>query len=252
MEEDASTRPAVAPLYARIASELRDRILDGSYGPGALLPSRNEIAAQFEVSAITAQHALAILRHEGHAQVITGRGHVVRRARPRLTIHARLYGEALGAGPADTLLHKADIYREPLPEDIALPLEASAEETVWVWHAIWAATADRKPVRIHVSWLPGLGQDAEDAIRAISPDLPWPEAIRQITGRAVGTVRQHTHARGASPPEAEAFQIPAGTTVLVCQATTYDAGHAPIEHSRYAWPVEAIRMSDYYKYGPGS
>src|SRR6266704_2251497 len=130
----ASSRPAVAPLYARIAGELRDQILDGTYGPGALLPSRNDIAAQFGVSAITAQHALSILRHEGHAQSITGRGHIVRRRRPRLTVHARVYGEALTDGLLEVLMHRLDVYQEPPPADIALPLEASADEPVWVWH----------------------------------------------------------------------------------------------------------------------
>ncbi len=246
-----SSRPAVVPLYVRIASELRERILDGTYGPGALLPSRNEISAEFGVSAITARDALAVLSHEGRARAIKGRGHIVRRRRPRMTVHARIYGEALADGLRDLLLHRLDVYQEPPPENIALPLQTGAEEVVWVWRAVWAATSDKKPVRIHVSWLRGLAADAGESLRAASPELPWPEAVRQLTGRAVDTVRQHTRARGANPFEAETLEIPPGTTVFVTHATTFDADHQPIEHSRYTWPTEVIRMSDYYRYVPG-
>src|SRR5579859_8217622 len=89
--------PATLPQYVKIANDLREKIRNGTYGPGALLPSRNEIAALYGVSAITAKDALAVLSHEGYAQAIRGRGHIVRRKRPRLTVPGRLYA----AGPVD-------------------------------------------------------------------------------------------------------------------------------------------------------
>lgn len=248
----ATSRPAVAPLYASIASELRERILDGTYGPGALLPSRNEICAEFGVSAITARDALAVLSYEGYARAIRGRGHIVRRKRPRMTVPARLYGGDPSDGLRDMLLHRLDVYQEPPPENIALPLQTGAGEVAWVWRAVWAAASDKKPACIHVSWLPGLTGEAGESVRGISPDLPWPEAVRQITGHPPDTVRQSTRARGANPFEAETFEIAQGTTIFVTHATIYDAAHQPIEHSRYAWPTEMVRMSDYYRYAPGT
>jgi DNA-binding GntR family transcriptional regulator len=61
---------------------------------------------------------------------------------------------------------------------------------------------------------------------------------------------QNTRARGANPFEAALFGIPGGTTVLVSHLTTYTAGHQPLEHSRYAWPTDAVRLSDDYPYPP--
>jgi DNA-binding GntR family transcriptional regulator len=249
---DGSQSPAAVPLYAKIADELRGKIRDGSYGPGALLPSRNEIAALYGVSPITARDALAVLSHEGYARAIRGRGHIVRRHRPRLTVPGRLYAPAVTEGTTlDTTLvslDRADVYQEIAPDNIALPL-ASGADLVWVRRAVYLATADHQPVQVHVSWLPGLGSDTADALRGLNPVLPWPQAVQEVTGRVITAVQQNTRARGANPFEADVFGIPGGTTVLVSHLTTYadgPTGHEPVEHSRYAWPTDAVRISDDY------
>ncbi len=240
---------AVVPQYAKIAADLREQIKDGVYGPGALLPSRNEISAMYGVSAITARDALSVLSHEGYAKAIRGRGHIVRRKRSRLTVPARMYAPGASAppGPAVPLEpHRVDVYQEPPPDNIALPLETGADDLVWVRRAVWIAAADRQPTQIQVSWLPDLPAGAEAALRGADPGTPWPAAVHQIIGRAVASVVQHTRARAANPFEAEAFGIPDKTTVLVTHATLYDQRRRPVEHSRYAWPTDAVRISDYY------
>ena len=241
------------PLYAKIAGDLRDKIRDGTYGPGALLPSRNEIAVMYEVSPITARDALSVLSHEGYAQAIRGRGHIVRRKRPRLNVPGRLYAatalEGTTLDPAVLELRQLDVYEETAPDNIALPLECGADP-VWVRRAVYTAAADRQPVQIHVSWLPGLGEDAAAALREIDAGISWPSAVQKVTGRTIATVQQNTRARGANPFEAATFGIPDATTVLVSHLTTYDARRRPIEHSRFAWPTDAVRLSDSYNY-PG-
>src|SRR6266571_4341967 len=122
--------PAVIPHYVRIAADLREKIIDGFYGPGALLPSRNEITAMYGVSAITARDALSVLSHEGYAKAIRGRGHIVRRKRSRLTVPGRFYTGTLDA--AMLMLHRLDVYQEEPPDNIALPLETGDAGPVWV------------------------------------------------------------------------------------------------------------------------
>lgn len=244
-----STEGRELPLYAKIAEELRAQIMDGTYGPGALLPSRNELADMYSVSAITARDALAVLSHEGLAQAIRGRGHIVRRKRPRLNAPARLYAPAEVTGttldPAVLTLRNADVYQEVAPDNIALPLGSGAD-LVWVRRAVFTATADRQPAQIQVSWLPRLIPGGEDKLRGIGPELPWPQAVQEITGRTIATVRQKTRARGANPFEAETFRIPDGAQVLVSHLTTLDPADQPIEHSRFAWPHDAVRLTEDY------
>jgi GntR family transcriptional regulator len=238
----------VIPLYVKIAAELRDQIHDGTYPPGSLLPSRNEITEMFGVSAITARDALSIICQEGLAKAVRGRGHIVRRQRSRMTVPSRLYDTAGPDHGAELSLRQVDVYQETPPDNIALPLE-SGDRPVWVRRAVWAA-ADRQTVQIHVSWIPGLPADAEDAIRAADPAAAWPQAVQKLTGRTVTAVVQYTRARRANPFEASTLGLTDGTTVFVTHLTLYDDDRAPVEHSRWTWPVDAVRISDYYSY-PG-
>jgi GntR family transcriptional regulator len=60
-------------LYHRVAEVLRQRIHDGEYEPGQLLPTEAEMVAEHDVSLMTLRRALALLREEG--LIVTRRGH---------------------------------------------------------------------------------------------------------------------------------------------------------------------------------
>jgi GntR family transcriptional regulator len=239
--------PAVLPQYVKIANDLRDKIQDGTYAPGALLPSRNEITAWYGVSAITARDALALISQQGYARAIRGRGHIVRRKRSRRTLPSRLYTSPEPDGNPPLELQRLDVYQEKAPDNIALPLE-TGDTPVWVRRAIYAAPEDHQPIQIHVSWITGLTGHAETAIRNVSPHTRWPEAVQQLTGRTVTSVQQNTRARRANPFEADVLGLPDATIVFVSHLTTYDPQHHPIDHSRYTWPTDAVRISDHYTY----
>ena len=53
------------PLYVRIESLIRNRILNGQLEPGEKLPTENEFIKQFGVSQITIRNALSNLEREG-------------------------------------------------------------------------------------------------------------------------------------------------------------------------------------------
>ena len=187
-----TTPPAgTGSLYAQIAADLREKIQNGTIGPGALLPGRKQIAAIYGVSQITGQNALVQLSREGYARAIKGRGFVARRKRPPLTVPGWLYatpaadGSFLGGGMLD--LHQLDVYQEIAPGHIAAPL-GSGEDLVWVRRAVHSAADDPEPVQIHHSWLTGLGDDAETALCAHDPAMSWPGAVQQVTGRTIHTV----------------------------------------------------------------
>lgn len=239
---------AVVPQYARIAADLRDKIMDGTYAPGGLLPSRNELIAMYDVSAITARDALSLICQQGYAKAVRGRGHIVRRKRPRLTIPARLYSDAEPDRAVRMELRKVDIYQELAPDNIALPLETGTDSLVWVRRAVYRAVDDLQPIQIHVSWITGLDDAAATAIHQSDPAIPWPAAVEALTGRTVVAVSQHVRARRANPFEADAFGIPDGTTVFVAHLTTYDAERRPVDHSRFTWPTDAVKVSDHYAY----
>jgi len=66
------------PRARQIASDLRQQIVDRTLGPGALLPSEQELARAHDVSRQTARAALQVLEREGLVTVRPRRGRIVR------------------------------------------------------------------------------------------------------------------------------------------------------------------------------
>jgi len=125
--------------------------------------------------------------------------------------------------------------------------------SVWVWRAVYIAVGDRQPIQIHVSWLTGLPDAAEDALRYADPRHRMdPRRCRRSLAAQSPTVLQHTPRASREPVRVGGLGIPDATIVFVAHATTLPtAQRRPIEHSRYTWPTDAVRISDYYSYAPG-
>lgn len=98
----ADPSPAVPSTHG-LPPTLRGKIRDGTYGPGAYLPSRNEITALYGVSAITARDALAVISREDYATAVRGRGHIVRRKRSRLSLPSRPSRSTSAGSPASSI-----------------------------------------------------------------------------------------------------------------------------------------------------
>lgn len=64
----------VEPLYRVVSNTIIERIVDGSYAPGAMLPSEMDLAAQLGVSQGTARKALIELEQKGIIDRRQGRG----------------------------------------------------------------------------------------------------------------------------------------------------------------------------------
>src|SRR4051794_10935682 len=70
------------PKYAVIVNALQARIEDGTYAPGAMLPSETAFMAEFNTSRVTVVRALELLRNDGWIDSEKGRGRFVRAVKP--------------------------------------------------------------------------------------------------------------------------------------------------------------------------
>lgn len=68
---------ATGPLYGRIAEDLKQRIVGGTYPVGTLLPTEEELAAHYAVSRHTVREALRKLREDNLVRSRRGAGTVV-------------------------------------------------------------------------------------------------------------------------------------------------------------------------------
>ena len=63
--------------FKNIYEELAQKMKDGTFQPGELIPSENELAAQYETSRETIRKALTLLSQNGYIQKLRGKGSVV-------------------------------------------------------------------------------------------------------------------------------------------------------------------------------
>lgn len=73
-EARAPTAVAATPLYRKVAELVANRIYDGTWSPGALMPTEFELADEFEVSQGTVRKALNSLETAGLIERRQGRG----------------------------------------------------------------------------------------------------------------------------------------------------------------------------------
>lgn len=77
MANDVRKKPqgaAEGPRYARIQKILEDRVVDGTYPVGSLIPTEIELAAEFTTSRFTIREALRYLREHGYVERRQGVG----------------------------------------------------------------------------------------------------------------------------------------------------------------------------------
>lgn len=77
-EARVTPRSTAWGAYAQIANALREKINDGTYAPGDLLPSEAVLSAEYGVVRNTLRRALAQLEREGLIESLPGRGRIVR------------------------------------------------------------------------------------------------------------------------------------------------------------------------------
>jgi DNA-binding GntR family transcriptional regulator len=74
---------SATPVYVQLANLLRQGIQDGTYPPDRALPSIRTLQQTYGVADGTVQKALRILKDEGLAYTVQGRGIFVAHRRPQ-------------------------------------------------------------------------------------------------------------------------------------------------------------------------
>lgn len=85
----------VIPLYNRIESQIRNKIISGQYEPGEQLPTEDELVRQLRVSKITVRKAMSHLETDGLIVRSQGKGTFVSEgipAKKQLVVSDGVYG----------------------------------------------------------------------------------------------------------------------------------------------------------------
>lgn len=236
--------------YARIADDLRRRIIAGELAPGDRLPSRQTLAQEYGTGPGTAALALRQLVAEGYVVARTGSGTYVRSRPPVRRLTRSWYREARGGSPfrADMAAHgrrggwecSSETAEAPpeIAERLAIEPGAAAMRTRYVF------TADDEPVMLSTSYEPleitrgtpvVLPEDGPHAGRGVV------ERMREI-GQEITYASEVVTARLAEAEEADRLGISRSTVVMVVQRI-YSTAERPVEAADIVVPVDRYELA---------
>lgn len=224
------------PHYRRIEQALRIRI--ATMRPGEQLPSDAEMCVEFEVSRMTARHAMQRLAEEGLVVRVPGRGSFVaqapehRRADRLLSFSREM--ERQGRVPSSRVLA-----REIRPASAAAAGRLGLREGDPIVVLTRIRLADGQPMAVESAIL-----DRRVAAAVTSTDLEE-GSLHEALARAGHVLRRGTAtitAEAASREDARLLEIRAGDPLLVERRVIVDAQGRPIEATESRYPADRYAL----------
>src|SRR6266702_291176 len=233
------------PKYAQIVNAIQRRIGDGTYPPGALLPSESQLVREFAVSRPTVVRALEVLRSQGWIDREHGRGSFVRN-RIVVADHTRpgqLIVDEAGSAGQGTLL---EVGRTPAPPAVATLLRTPPDTPALLRRQL--IERDGEPSELVASWFP---LDVAEGTDLAKPE-PVPGGIHQHL-HAVKRVRldhvaERIRARLATAEESRLLNIAKRSAVLNMLLAVYDADDRPLEVVDAVLPGDLHELEDLYPF----
>lgn len=210
-----------APVYARIADDLRASIRSGKLVDGDRLPGENALMERYGVARMTARQALATLRYEGLAVSRKGSGVFVRLFKPILrhgsTRLARsLWGEGgniWAAGFEDRAVTVDHIAIDRTEADAELAEQFRFAEGTRLLRRSRRYVVDDRPVQQATSFIP---LDLAEGTRITEPDTGPGGVFARLAelGQAPAGFSETLTSRMPTPEEVAELELPPGTPVL--------------------------------------
>lgn len=235
---DLITAPSPIPLYHKVSSVLRARIIDGTYLEGEQIPTEDLLTAEFNVSRATVRQAVGQLVQSGLVQRKQGKGtfvlpSVVHQVRQRYSgSRADLISETPG-----TRVREVSITRHAPPPprvaamlELEVPTSTIVRRTREIEQHVYCYTIN------YLAALPGLRLSRATLLRQRLT------GILHAHGVALGRSTTWIRADVADPELSHRLEIPFGSPVLAVERLVRDPAGRPIE------VVQAWYRSDIYQY----
>jgi GntR family transcriptional regulator len=232
------------PKYARVLSELQKRISEGTYVPGSLLPSEDQLTKEFGVSRTTVIRAVQILKQEGWVDSQQGTGRFVRGRPASAEQRARPGRLALEASEGSDV-RLVEVGHIIAPDPVAAVLNLKKNEAVLMRRTLTNRSGE--PSELVTSYFPLSIAHGTD----LDGDRPIEGGTRQHV-EARHKVRydhmtEQIAARLPSLDEAKLLEIASKLTpVLALTVTAYDTAGHPIQVSHLVLPGDRHELEDTY------
>ncbi|BCY06158.1 GntR family transcriptional regulator [Actinoplanes sp. L3-i22] len=231
------------PKYLRVLNALRGRIEDGTYAPGAGLPSESQLCTEFDVSRPTVLKALGILKQDGWIESQQGKGSFVRGRPPSERNSPQYAGDAIDLDEtAETeILHVGPVLAVPwVSAALGIP------EGTPVYERRRRTISSSGPIDLISTFVPVDIAVGTDVIR---PDPISGSILEHITSRKRLRADYATElltARRVDEAEAVALDVPADEAVLSVVVTVHQSTGEAIMASLIVMPGSRHEIEDSY------
>ena len=230
------------PLYLQVAQAVQERIVNGGYPVGSLLPTEHMLAEQFRVSRQTVRQAIGHLRAQKLLSARKGVGTRVEASRPERGFYQTLQSlPDLFQFASDALYHVTATERVKV-------MGREAEELGCRPGRIWLRLDGLRelpgvpgPLCRTMVWI-----DARYAAVAAEPRIHGRAIFSLIEDRfgvPVQEVHQEITATMLDADQAELLQSRPGSPALEITRRYFTAGHKLIELSRSLHPADRFRYA---------
>jgi GntR family transcriptional regulator len=213
--------------YQAIADALRERIGEGEFPSGRVLPSEADLSSTYDASRVTVRKALEALRDEGLVDSRQGFGWFV------ATNPLRQSLGRLGTIEAQLAESGVEARRHILGFGFvkANKLVASKLHSTRVLEVVRLNLADGQPFARVTVWVPD--DLAGELSHAVAEKMSFYESLPVQVGGATQTIG----AVACGDADAELLHIPAGSPVLRCHRLTLAAEGRPVLFSEFIFPA---------------
>lgn len=234
---------APTPLYHRIYTVMRERILKGYYPTDVPVPSEAELAESFSVSRITIRKAMEMLTTEGLVNRTRGRGTFINDHMKENKLNRAVVSNInslfsyLNAVGQSTRLKVVSLDRGEAPPRICAQM--GVPPTTELVRAVRVRLLDRKPYSLSIAYLtPEIGETLkrQDLAKTNMIDLV------QQAGAVVEQVEQTLTATLADDYSAKQLEIPVGAPLMFVNRLFFNAEMKPF------YVAEIFYCADRYEY----
>ena len=222
-------RNSPVPRYYQLKEILLERVRQGEWKPGDLIPSERELSETYNISRMTARQAITDLVNEGVFYREQGRGTFVTQNKiTQQLLNLTGFTEdirARGQRPSTKVLAAS---LSPADDVAAERLRINPGDPVFVLRRL--RLADDEPLAIEVSTLNFKGCE-----RLAEEDLEHNSLYRLLEtqyGIPLMEADQEIEAGLVGEEEAKILKIPTGSAVLFTRRTTYTDRNRPIEYAK--------------------
>jgi GntR family transcriptional regulator len=247
------SRAAGRPAYLQVADALREQIRDGTYPPGAQLPTERALMDTWRVSSKTIRAALDRLRAEGYIISRQGVGSFVReptrlrRMSSDLTEQGGWIAacERLGLTPAV----QTTVTTAPAPQRVAVELGIAPGDQVLIRARQMGVVADppEPPSHLSTSYIPLAVVARAPALQQVNPGPGGMLARLEEAGYGPLYFDDVVRARMPEPEEASTLGLVPGTPVLAIHQYTYSRDGEVLDYKELV--IAGDREEYAYRYG---